>query len=175
MRLVFYPDPVLLTPAARIDRITDEVRAKAAAMVPFMKLEGGVGLAAPQVGWGVSLLLASEDGEPDTTRVLLNPRIVRTGGIEEWGEEGCLSFPGIHGEVQRWTEISVEATGLDGAPLRVDAEDFFARVLQHEIDHLEGRLFIDRMRASDREKNRELLKDLVAAYGRSSGAAEVNR
>ncbi|HMS15511.1 MAG TPA: peptide deformylase [Planctomycetota bacterium] len=175
MRLTYYPDPVLLRPAERILVVTEEIRAKALAMVPFMKLEGGVGLAAPQVGWGVSLLLASEDGEPENTKVLVNPRIASHGEDQVWGEEGCLSFPEIYGEVLRYKDVVVEATDLDGNPLSVVATDFFARVLQHEVDHLEGKLFIDRMRPADKEKNRLLLFEMERKYAKSTRAPESAR
>ena len=160
MRLVFYPDPILLTPAETIGEITDEVRSKAREMVPFMELEGGVGLAAPQVGWGVRLLLASEDGDPEQTQILINPRLVDASKETEWGEEGCLSFPEIYGEVCRHVAVTVEATDIEGQLFTVEAGGFFARVLQHEIDHLDGKLFIDKMRREDKLKNKELLMQL---------------
>lgn len=164
LKLALYPDPVLVRPAEAISEITDEVRQKAEAMVPFMELEGGIGLAAPQVSWGVRLLLASEDGTPEETHVLVNPEIVWKGGGNEWGEEGCLSFPGIFGDVLRATQIRVQATDLDGKQIEIEAEDLFARVLQHEIDHLDGQLFINKMRPADKHANKAKLEELVQRF-----------
>ena len=160
MKVVHYPDPVLLQPAAPIEVVTAEVRERAEAMKPLMLLEEGVGLAAPQVGWGVRLLLASPDGELANTLVLVNPRLIQSGGGQEWGEEGCLSFPGIYGEVLRHREVRVEATDLDGQRFELSAEGFFARVLQHELDHLDGRLFVTRMRPADKLVNKPRLEEL---------------
>jgi peptide deformylase len=94
---------------------------------------------------------------------------------EAWGEEGCLSFPGIYGEVLRSESVVVEATDLEGELLRVEASAFFARVLQHEIDHLEGKLFIEKMKPEDREKNRALLKEMEDRFRKPKGAAESTR
>ena len=164
MHIVYYPDPILLRPAARVESITHEVREKAAAMPAFMALEKGVGLAAPQVGWSARVLVASEDGDAARAQVLINPEIVRKDGGTEWGEEGCLSFPEIFGEVSRWRDVVVRATDLDGHTINLAASGFFARVLQHEIDHLNGILFITKMRAEDRTKNRPRLQELVLRF-----------
>ena len=164
VKLAFYPDPVLIREADRIDEITDAIRERAERMIPFMELEGGIGLAAPQVSWGVRLLLASEDGEPENTLVLVNPEIVWKGGGSEWGGEGCLSFPGIYGDVLRSTKVRVVAMDLDGQEIEVEAEDLFARVLQHEIDHLDGQLFITKMRPADKLAAKARLDELVQRH-----------
>jgi len=164
LKLALYPDPVLLKPAASISEITEEIRQRAEQMIPFMQLEEGIGLAAPQVSWGVRLLLASGDGSADKTEVLVNPKLAWKGGGTEWGEEGCLSFPGIFGEVARAKQVRVEALNLDGEPVLVEAEDLFARVLQHEIDHLDGVLFITKMRPADKLANRAALEELVQRF-----------
>lgn len=131
-------------------------------MSPLMAIEKGIGLAAPQVGWGVRLLLAQPDPEKPVT-VLINPEILRREGAE-WGEEGCLSFPGIWGDVQRAKRVRVGALGLDGKPFEIDAEDLYARVLQHEVDHLDGILFVSKMRPADRAKNKRKLDELRQRY-----------
>lgn len=164
MKLALYPDPVLVRPAAPIAEITETVREKAKAMVPFMELEGGIGLAAPQVSWGVRLLLASEEGAPEETRVLINPEIVWKGGGTEWGEEGCLSFPGIFGDVLRANQIRLKALDLDGAAQEIEAEGLFARVLQHEVDHLDGQLFFNKMRPADKLSNKGRIEDLIQRF-----------
>jgi len=164
LKLALYPDPVLVRPAEPIAEITDEVRRKAEEMVPFMELEGGIGLAAPQVSWGVRLLLASEDGLPENTLVLINPEITWKGAGNEWGEEGCLSFPGIFGEVLRARQVKVRALDLEGNEIEVEAEDLFARVLQHEIDHLDGHLFVNKMRPADKAAAKQKIEELVRRY-----------
>jgi peptide deformylase len=132
-------------------------------MIPLMEAERGIGLAAPQVGWGVRLLLASPDGDRTKPIVLINPEIVKKSG-SEWGEEGCLSFPGIYGDVLRAKKVTVRATDLDGKAIELEAEDLFARVLQHEIDHLDGILFVTKMRATDRKAAQKKLEELRARY-----------
>lgn len=160
MKIVTYPDPILLQAARSLDGVDDGVRAKIEEMKQLMVLEDGVGLAAPQVGWSAKIFLASEDGLLENTQVFVNPKIVEERGGQEWGEEGCLSFPGIFGEVRRHVEVEIEALDENGQPFRQVAEGFFARVLQHETDHLNGRLFVTKMRPADRAANRKLLDEL---------------
>jgi peptide deformylase len=163
LKLTYYPDPILLKKASPVTRVDDDVRAKVAGMIPLMELERGIGLAAPQVGWDARVLLAKPDGDEEAPVVLVNPKIVKKSG-SEWGEEGCLSFPGIYGEVLRATKIVVEATDLDMRPIVLEAEDLFARVLQHEIDHLDGILFTTKMRATDRKAAQKKLDELRERY-----------
>lgn len=174
MRVVLYPDPVLLKPASPIVEVTEDVREKARAMADVMQLERGVGLAAPQVGWGVRLLLASPDGAPENTLVCINPEITWRGGGTEWGEEGCLSFPGVYGDVLRHLKIRLKATDLDGNEIEMEAEDFLARVLQHEMDHLDGIVFISRMRPADRAANKRELDELVRRFQDAGGEIARN-
>lgn len=169
LKLTYFPAPVLLKKAERIATVDDEVRRKAAEMVPLMELERGIGLAAPQVGWGVRLLLAQPEGRESDPLTLINPEIVKKSGAE-WGEEGCLSFPGIYGDVLRATKVLVRAVGLDGAPIELEAEDLFARVLQHEIDHLDGVLFVSKMRPTDRKAAQKKLDELRAQYDAEQAA-----
>jgi len=134
----------LRRPAARIKRLTANLRALAEQMEALMKKADGLGLAAPQVG--VERQLAVVDlGEGPI--VLVNPRLLKKEG-EEVMVEGCLSLPGLFGEVKRAAKVLVSATDLSGKAVRIEAEGLPARVLQHEIDHLQGRLFIDRVEES---------------------------
>ncbi len=159
MHVVYYPDPVLLKKALPIQTVDDEVRRKVAEMKPLMQIERGIGLAAPQVGWGARLILVNPTEKPEGTFVLINPEITKKAG-SEWGEEGCLSFPGIWGDVLRAKKVWVKALDVDGKPLELMAEDLFARVLQHEIDHLDGILFVNKMRPADQAVNKRKLEDL---------------
>jgi peptide deformylase len=173
--LVYYPDPVLLRPAAPVKVVTPEVRAKSAEMVPFMELEKGVGLAAPQVGWSARVLVASEDGDGKKARVFINPVIVWKGGGNEWGEEGCLSFPGIYGQVLRAQKVRIQCLDLEAQEVTVEAGGFFARVLQHEIDHLDGILFITKLRPADKVANRPKLLELVRRKAEPAGVPDARQ
>lgn len=168
MQIVYYPDPILAGRAAPIVTIDDEIRRKAREMVPLMALEKGIGLAAPQVGWGARLLLAQPDPKKDV-EVLINPQITKKSG-SEWGEEGCLSFPGIWGEVLRAKKVWVTYQDLDGKRVESEAEDLYARVLQHEIDHLDGILFVTKMRPADRSQNKKKLDELKRRFDESKAA-----
>lgn len=110
-------------------------------MVKTMYEADGVGLAAPQIGENINLtVIAVKDGE----LVLVNPKILKYGLLKEKGEEGCLSVPGVWGMVKRSKHIKVNALGLDGEQYSFKANGFFSRVIQHEVDHLNGILFIDK-------------------------------
>jgi len=142
VRIRTYGDPVLRRPAAPLTRITGAVRRLARNMVETMRDNAGVGLAAPQVGVGKRLIVV-DVGEG--LHILVNPRIVASSGSDvDW--EGCLSFPGLLAEIERAKTVTVEALDLDGRQVWLDAEDFFARALQHEIDHLDGVVILDRAR-----------------------------
>ena len=164
MRIRYYPDPVLLKPAKRLLERPDNLDAILDGMRHVMKLERGIGLAAPQVGLSLAILLASPTGEEGDEIVLINPTVKSTGGPKEWAEEGCLSFPGVWGEVYRPTQVVVTCLDENFEEQTIEADELLARVLQHEIDHLEGKIFINRMRESDRLKNRARLQELRAQY-----------
>lgn len=158
-----YPDPVLRKKCRRVETFDDDLRKLAANMVETMHAAPGVGLAAPQVG--VDLRLAVVDvsvGEdPAALRVLVNPEITRREGLET-DTEGCLSLPGITDKVDRPLLITLKAQGLTGEPFELQAEDYLARAICHEVDHLEGVLFTDHLRGLRRERARRQLKKLAA-------------
>lgn len=120
-------------------------------MVETMHEYDGVGLAAPQVHMALRLAVIevsahderAEDAVPLT--VLVNPQVTLLGSDKLAGFEGCLSIPGLRGEVPRWTHLRLEARDREGRPYAVEAKDFFARVIQHECDHLDGGVYLDRM------------------------------
>ena len=148
-----YGDPMLRRKAGHVREVTPEIRRVIADMVETMYHQAGIGLAAPQVGIPYRLLVM-DDGKGGA-RALINPIITsRSGSVVD--EEGCLSLPGIFGDVERSKHVTVQATDEDGRPFDLDAAGLQARVIQHEMDHLEGVLFIDLLSpvARDRIKQR---------------------
>ena len=151
-----YGDPALRRSAEPIGEVTPEVRMIIADMIETMYDEVGIGLAAPQVGISKRLIvLADEEGRG--VQALLNPAIVDRGG-EVTGEEGCLSIPGVFAPVTRAAWVRVEARSVDGQALTINARGLRARVLQHEIDHLDGVLFIDRVDPMVRDRIKRKIK-----------------
>lgn len=131
--------PILRQETHPVEAVTDDLRRLADDMFETMYAAKGIGLAAPQVGRTERIAVVDVDDNPF---VIINPEIVLADGRQK-GEEGCLSIPDIYGDVERAMHVAVRALDRDGAPFEVDATELLARCLQHEIDHLHGRLFID--------------------------------
>ncbi|MGH7711076.1 MAG: peptide deformylase [Gemmatimonadaceae bacterium] len=131
--------PILRAETKVVAEVSDELRKLASDMFDTMYKAKGIGLAAPQVGRSERLAVLDVD---EQRFALVNPEIVWEEGSER-AEEGCLSIPDIYGEVDRAQRVLVRATDLEGKPFELEATDLLARCLQHEIDHLHGRLFID--------------------------------
>ncbi len=145
-----YGDPVLRRRADAVGEVTPEVRKTIQDMIDTMYDEVGLGLAAPQVGIPLRLIVVGdEDGQ--RPRAFINPVITSSGG-RITAEEGCLSIPGIWANVTRSAWVQVEATDEDGQPISLRAEGLMARVFQHELDHLDGVLFIDRLDPMTRDR-----------------------
>lgn len=142
-----FPHPVLKRVADPVDGMNEELLKLVADMVETMYHAPGVGLAATQVAAprSIAVVDVSKEDEPRQTLVLVNPRIVEQSQETENGEEKCLSVPDFQGEVERAQRITVLAKDLKGEDLIITAEGFLARVLQHEIDHLNGLLYIDHL------------------------------
>lgn len=136
-----YPDPILRQRAKEVQEIHDGIRMLSQQMTETMYFCQGAGLAANQVGVPVRLIVVRLDKD---VLSLVNPEILAMEG-EDVAEEGCLSIPGFFEHVKRWKKIRVKGTLLDGKPFEEDFEGFPARVFQHEIDHINGLLFIDRL------------------------------
>ena len=147
--ILVYPDPFLARKAAPVAAVDDRVRTLIRDMFETMYAAEGVGLAAPQVGVGkrVIVLDVSPVDESVPPMAIVNPEIVeRKGSVA--GEEGCLSVPGVQGEVCRAETVVVRGLDPEGKPLQLQADGILSRALQHEIDHLDGVLFIDRISSS---------------------------
>ncbi|HUX32468.1 MAG TPA: peptide deformylase [Gemmatimonadaceae bacterium] len=132
-------DPILREETLPVGSVTDEVRRLIDDMFETMAVAQGIGLAAPQVGRRERLTVVDVDGQ---RFALINPEIVARSGSGK-AEEGCLSIPDIYGDVERPAQVTVRALDRDGQPFELEGTDLLARCLQHEIDHLHGRLFID--------------------------------
>lgn len=157
-----YPDPVLRVKTRKVEEFDDRLRKLAANMVETMHAAPGVGLAAPQVGSDLRLAVVdiSVGEDPALLKVLVNPEIVRREGLAT-DVEGCLSLPGITDKVDRPTAITVRAQDLAGQPFELEVEEYMARAICHEVDHLDGILFTDHLRGLRKERARRQLKKLA--------------
>lgn len=164
LRIRTWGDPVLKTRAKEVTEITDEVRQLARDMLETLQSERGVGLAANQVGalWRVFVAEVKE-GETTLPRryTILNPKLTRSSRETETAEEGCLSFPGLYGPVERSCEITIEGLDLKGRPVTLQASGLLARACQHELDHLDGVVFIERMKLVQRLMLNRQLNELA--------------
>jgi peptide deformylase len=137
-----YGEPVLREKSLPVKEITPEILNLIRDMAETMYTASGAGLAAPQVGVSKKIIII--DGEEEGLIVLVNPMMVKSEG-EVIEEEGCLSIPGVYSEVKRSSKVTVKALNESGEPIKITKEGLLARALQHEIDHLEGILFVDRI------------------------------
>jgi len=187
LKIVLHPAPVLRQKAAPValsasGQVSEETKAIVARMLEVMRKHNGIGLAAPQIGiaqrifivdvpedqgdeeegWEPRLKTDDPPGASDGLQVYLNPVLHKPSRESDTQEEGCLSLPKIRGRVMRPMEIAVTAIGLDGKAFTSRGGELLARCWQHEYDHLEGVLIIDRMLQADRLKTKKALKDLEA-------------
>lgn len=156
-----YPDPVLRVRCPPVEVFDDELRRLAHDMIETMHAAPGVGLAAPQVGVEKRLAVVdtSVGADPETLRILVNPEIVEVQG-QVVDSEGCLSIPDFTEKVLRPRQVVIRARGLAGEELELTADDFEARAICHEIDHLDGILFVDHLRGLRKDRARRHLKTL---------------
>jgi peptide deformylase len=148
MDIVLYPDPRLRAKNKAVDSFDESLATMVRGMFDLMYSQKGVGLAAPQVGLNIKLLVFNATGNADNKEneiVLCNPVIKSKSKEKELAEEGCLSFPQILGNVMRHQSIVIEAQNLQGKTFELELEEWQARIFQHENDHIDGMLFIDRM------------------------------
>lgn len=141
--IVKYPAPVLRKRAVAVSRITPDIEALIERMIASMQWWKGLGIAAPQVGVPLRLFIMASDGA--SPRVIMNPRIMERSTEQEIDNEGCLSVPALYGKVKRARAVVIRGLNRRGKPIQLSLEGVPARIAQHEIDHLDGVLFIDRV------------------------------
>ncbi len=145
LEMRFLGDPVLRAKADPVESVTEEIRTLIRDMFDTMYAEDGVGLAAPQVGVSQRVIVVDPRDDEVQPFALVNPEIREASAETELGEEGCLSLPGLKEMVDRPARVSVSGLNDEGEPVTIRAEGLLARILQHEIDHVDGILFIDRV------------------------------
>jgi peptide deformylase len=165
--IVHYPDPTLRKVCAEISEFGPELRALADRMLEIMIAGKGIGLAGPQVGIPLRMFVCNVTGETEDNLVCINPRLSEFSGGEELGE-GCLSLPDVVVHVRRPKAATLTAFDVDGKQYTRRADDLWARVWQHENDHLDGRMIIDNMSTESELANRRILKKLEATYQRQN-------
>ncbi len=165
LQIFTYPEQILLKPANPLQNITGETQQLIDRMAETMYAAPGVGLAAVQVGVDQSLIIydVAPKDEKGNLQVLINPRIIHAEGTTISENEGCLSVPDFRSDVKRAAAVIVEGFDREGKPVRFERDDFLAVVLQHEIDHLDGILFIDRISALKRELYKRRVKKRLKA------------
>jgi peptide deformylase len=157
LAILEYPDPRLRTTAKPVDVVDDAVRQLVADLLETMYAAKGIGLAATQCDVHLRVLVIDISEERNDPLVLINPEILSATGRGP-GEEGCLSVPDIYDKVQRATHLRVRALGRDGAPFDIEAEGLLAVCIQHEMDHLQGKLFVDYLSELKRQLIRRRLE-----------------
>ncbi len=166
LKIIHYPHPTLRRVSKPLKRVDKELRAMVAEMIDLMYEHEGVGLAANQVDLPYRLFVMNPTGnsqQPEAERVFINP--VLTGGKGSADrEEGCLSLPGVHAPVSRHTKIRITGFDLAGNEIVDDLEAFDARVVQHEVDHLDGTMFTDRLSPTELAEVRYLLDEFEVAW-----------
>ncbi len=163
-KIVTFPFPVLKDKAKPVTEFGEDLEKLVADMAETMYDAPGVGLAAPQIGvpLQVAVIDITRKDEANHLIVLVNPKIVKGEG-EQTDEEGCLSVEDYSSKVTRFQKIWVEAQDIKGNPINFEAEGFYARVIQHELDHLDGKLFIDRISSLKRSLYKKKLKKQLRA------------
>jgi len=166
MEVLLYPHPILRRGGQPITEFGADLAELADRMIETMYEAGGVGLAAPQVGVEQKILVLNPSGSKDDRdgeMVLCNPKIVKKKKWE-FGDEGCLSFPGIQAEVERSLQITVEYQDVQGQEHLLECDGWLARIVQHEVDHVEGILFVDRLTTTEKMRVKPQVLKLESDY-----------
>lgn len=170
MPILYYPDPRLNKVAARVERIDDEIRQLIKDMSETMYAAPGVGLAATQVDVHLRVIVIDISENRSQLRVFVNPELLSASGIAD-REEGCLSVPEVYEKVQRAERVTVRAMDAEGRPYTLEAEGLLAVCIQHEMDHLEGKVFVEKLSRLKQNRLRARLKK----QERRPGEAEARR
>ena len=163
LEILRYGNPLLVAPCALVEEFAEYLAALTERMFELMFQAKGVGLAAPQMGLSVRLFVACPSPDPADRRVYANPVVTAAAGWQE-EEEGCLSLPGIASKIKRRASVTLRALDLAGKPFEQTGEGLLARIFQHEIDHLDGVLLVDRMGSLARMAHRRALKELLKRH-----------
>ena len=164
LSILEFPDKRLRTVAAKVNVVDNEIQTLVDDMLETMYAAKGIGLAATQVNVHKRVIVLDVSENKDAPLCLINPEIIRQAGIEE-GEEGCLSVPGFFEKVSRAEQIRVKALNRDGASFELDADDILAVCIQHEMDHLQGKLFVDYLSAFKRNRIKSKLEKIHKSLG----------
>jgi peptide deformylase len=159
-KVTHIPASVLEEPAKPVEKIDESIKKLVDKMAELMVKKKGVGFAAPQAGVPLRIFIVSLNGKKESIKVFINPEVVCDGKTTS-GEEGCLSVPGIFTKVRRFKRCTVTATGLDGKEFTDQADGFYARVLQHEFDHINGTTIADKMSTVAKIAHRRKLQKLI--------------
>ncbi|GAB4300750.1 MAG: peptide deformylase [Thiohalomonadaceae bacterium] len=159
LNILHFPDPRLRTRAAPVSQVDDGVRRLVDDMFDTMYDAPGIGLAATQVNVHQRVIVIDVSEEKNEPRVFINPEIISREGVEQM-DEGCLSVPGVYETVERAEKVRVRALNRDGQPFELEADGLLAVCIQHEMDHLEGKLFVDYLSSLKRERIRKKLEKL---------------
>ncbi|MFT5050683.1 MAG: peptide deformylase [Chlamydiales bacterium] len=170
-QISLYPTPVLRKVADPVEAFDEALAEIVSAMYRRMVESKGVGLAAPQVGLKRRILVVNATGEEEDNLTLINPTLVKRSGPATTFEEGCLSFPGIYAEVSRPSRCRVKAFNLQGEEFEAEYDDFVSRIIQHEYDHLEGILLVDRMSPADKLRHKAVLEEMIEDYRATQASA----
>jgi peptide deformylase len=166
LQIIHYPDPRLRKVSEQVTVFDERLKALVAKMFELMREHKGVGLAAPQVGENVRLFIVNPTGEAQDDRVYVNPMLSEPAGNEEEGEEGCLSLPEINAKIMRTKSMRIDAQDLEGKPFSDTQSGYIARIWQHEFDHLNGTMIIDRMGALAKMAAKKKLRELEEIYAK---------
>jgi peptide deformylase len=162
LSLVYYPDPILRKPSSPVQEVTKELREAIPQMFEIMYGHRGIGLAGPQAGLPQRVVVANIIGDPkkkEEEKVFINPEILDRGGVMA-EEEGCLSLPGLSAKIRRSAWVKVQYRDLDGQKWELQCDGLWAKLFQHEVDHIDGLLMVDKMTAADLKQWRPLLQEL---------------
>ncbi|MCQ2610799.1 MAG: peptide deformylase [Treponema sp.] len=173
MRICKLGEEILREVAVPVEKVTEDFKQLAADMFETMDQANGVGLACPQIGMSIRMFVVMADD--DVRRVFINPQIISTSNDLIEYEEGCLSIPGVYEKIMRPAKVTVQALNEEGKPFTLEAEGLLARVIQHEYDHLDGHVFIDRGDAEFKAKTEKAFEKRAERAKEKAAAKEAKQ